>query len=97
MDREIYSIGYGNRRIADFLELLKSYQVNVICDVRSTPYSKRFPNYGRERLRSFLKSAGIVYMFLGDSLGARPNNPSLYHDGRALAWIRFDGHRVYAA
>jgi uncharacterized protein (DUF488 family) len=61
--------------------LLRSAGVQAIADVRSRPYSPRSPWYGREDLSKLLKSAGIAYVFLGDTLGARPEDPASYRAG----------------
>lgn len=79
----IFSIGYGNRSTNDFLSLLRRNDIQVVCDVRSTPYSGRFPDFSREALHSLLKQHGIKYLFMGDVLGARPSDPDCYVAGRA--------------
>lgn len=79
----VFSVGYGNRTIDDFLSLLSRNGIEVVCDVRSTPYSARFPEFSRETLHGFLKQHGCKYLFLGDVLGARPSDPDCYEDGRA--------------
>jgi len=83
MDHEVYTIGYGNRSVEQFVDLLLRYKIEVVCDVRSTPYSRRFPDFGREQLRNSLKHARIKYLFLGDELGARPSDPEMYLNGKA--------------
>lgn len=79
----IYTVGYGNRPVIDFLSLLKQYKIEVVCDVRSVPYSSRYPDYTRETLRESLHGIGTKYVFLGAELGARPLDPDLYENGRA--------------
>src|SRR3982074_132346 len=83
MSSTIYSIGYGNRRIDEFIDLVKLYRIQAVCDVRSTPFSSRYPDFGRDALRRTLRMAGVKYVFLGDQLGARPSDPELYEDRRA--------------
>jgi uncharacterized protein (DUF488 family) len=79
----IYTIGYGNRTIEEFLALLMCHGIQVVCDVRSGPYSSRFPEFSREPLSKILASNGIKYLFMGDVLGARPLDPDMYVNGRA--------------
>lgn len=79
----LYTIGYGNRTIGDFLGLLKRYEIKAVCDVRSVPYSSRYPDYVREALCEALRRIDIDYVFLGRELGARPSDPELYENGRA--------------
>jgi uncharacterized protein (DUF488 family) len=80
---EILTIGYGNRDFPAFAALLHRYCVEVVCDVRSTPYSARYESFNREMLQQALRESGIKYLFLGDLLGARPSDPDLYVAGRA--------------
>lgn len=79
----LYSIGYGNRPLDEFIRLLNHYSIGVVCDVRSTPYSGRFPEFSREPLQLALNHQRIRYMFMGDVLGARPSDPDCYENGRA--------------
>jgi len=74
----IYSIGHGNKKIEDFLNELKSFSVNYVIDVRSSPYSKFNPQFNREFLKSELQLTNITYVFLGDSLGGLPKDRSCY-------------------
>lgn len=81
--KTIYTIGYGNRPIEDFLGLMRHYGIETVCDVRSSPYSFRFPHFTRESLAQALSGINVEYVFLGNELGARPSDPDLYEDGRA--------------
>jgi uncharacterized protein (DUF488 family) len=54
-----------------------------VADVRSTPASRRHPQYNRERLQAALAGNGIGYLFLGKELGARRTEPEAYEDGVA--------------
>jgi len=78
----VYTLGYGNRSIEDFLSLLQRYEIEVVCDVRSAPYSSRFPDFSREVLQAALKGCGLRYLFMGELLGARPSDPDCYENGR---------------
>jgi uncharacterized protein (DUF488 family) len=42
-----------------------------VADVRSTPYSRRHPQFAKRPLAAALKDAGIAYGWLGDALGGR--------------------------
>ncbi len=43
--------------------------------MRSVPWSRRWPQFGKEKLEASLKEAGIAYVWLGESLGGRQDNP----------------------
>jgi len=79
----LFTIGHSNRPQEEFIELLIQNHVDAVCDVRSSPFSKYNPQYNREILKKALKKNGIDYVFLGRELGARPDNPACYADGRA--------------
>jgi uncharacterized protein (DUF488 family) len=72
------SIGYGRRTIAHFLALLHQHQIACLIDVRSRPFSRFNPDFSRKRLEAHLSEAGIEYVFLGETLGGMPGDPSCY-------------------
>lgn len=78
MKNTIYTIGHSNHTIESFVNLLKEYDINCIVDVRSTPYSKFHSQFNRENIKSELKKNGIYYIFMGEELGARRSDRSLY-------------------
>lgn len=80
---KVFTVGHSNHSIETFLDLLRRNGVTAIADVRSHPYSRRFPHFSQAPLRDALRSAGISYVFLGEQLGARPTNRSCYVDDQA--------------
>ncbi len=78
----LYTIGHSNLAPAVFLSLLKNVSVEVLADVRSLPRSSRNPQFDREDLERFLRDASIRYLFLGEHLGGRPEDPRMYRDGQ---------------
>ena len=80
----IYSIGHGNRTWAEFLSLLASKNCKFLIDVRSFPASKFNPSFNKDQLDEKCRLADIKYVFMGDTLGGRPADRSLYDSaGRA--------------
>jgi uncharacterized protein (DUF488 family) len=80
MSIEIYTIGHSTQPGDSFTELLRRHAVVAVTDVRSQPYSRRNPQFNRDRLAGALASAGIGYVFLGKELGARSEDPACYVD-----------------
>jgi uncharacterized protein (DUF488 family) len=78
----VYTIGYGSRTFPEFAWLLKENGVEYLIDVRSSPYSRYSLDFVRERLKLLLAAEGIRYVFMGDVLGGRPDDPSCYRDGK---------------
>ncbi|MBL7152832.1 MAG: DUF488 domain-containing protein [Phycisphaerae bacterium] len=70
----LYTIGHSNHKIDDFIHLLRLHEITCIMDVRSTPYSRYSPQFNHKPLALALRTAGIEYTYLGDRLGARPDN-----------------------
>ena len=66
--KKIYTLGTGRRSEEDFVEILLSYNIKTLVDVRSFPKSK-MPVFTRENLENLLKKEGINYVFLGRELG----------------------------
>ncbi len=81
-DVPIHTVGYGGRPINDFIAVLKSFDIVMLVDVRSQPYSRYAPDYRRESLERALGDAGIAYRWMGAALGGRPVQAACYVDGR---------------
>ena len=64
----VWTIGYDNRSMETFLDLLKEHKIEVVVDVRSFPTS-RIPHFRREELERWLPAHGIAYVWLGRELG----------------------------
>ena len=77
-NKPVYTIGYGTREIDTFLETLHRYEITYLIDIRSKPFSRYKPDFTKERLEEHLRQAGIRYVFMGDSLGGRPADPTCY-------------------
>jgi uncharacterized protein (DUF488 family) len=74
----IKTIGHSNHAIEHFLALLEAGGVEAVVDIRSVPYSRRFPQFGRERLTQSLASRGILYRYEGAALGGKPKSGEDY-------------------
>ena len=81
--RELFTIGHSTQTWDQFLALLLQHRIEAIGDVRSSPYSARFPHFTRELMDRALRAANIRYVFLGDELGARRTERECYIDGVA--------------
>ena len=77
----IFTIGYAKYEFVDFIKELYKNKINVIVDVRSSPYSKMYPMYNREILKRNIPK-DIIYLYLGKELGARREELSLYTNGQ---------------
>jgi uncharacterized protein (DUF488 family) len=80
-DRVLYTIGHSDHSIEALVDLLRPYDIVCLVDVRSQPYSRWAHQFNRETLATSVREAGLAYHFLGDALGGRPDDPSLYAPG----------------
>jgi uncharacterized protein (DUF488 family) len=79
----LFTIGHSDHSAEVFLDLLQRHGVTALADVRSSPYSRRHPQFNRETLAAVVERAGIRYVFLGPELGARRSESECYEDGKA--------------
>jgi len=77
---QIYTIGHSNMPVSKIIELVKKFDIKILVDVRSSPYSQFCPQFNREDFTQKLNQAGIEYKYAGDYLGGRPKDPTCYKD-----------------
>jgi uncharacterized protein (DUF488 family) len=80
---DLFSIGHSNVAAERFIALLRGTGVSAVADVRSTPFSRRFPWFSGKNLATTLAQHGIAYLAYGEALGGRPRNAALYREGVA--------------
>ncbi|MHB8568186.1 MAG: DUF488 domain-containing protein [Nitrososphaerales archaeon] len=87
----ICTIGHSTRSMKEFLDLLESFGVKTLVDVRHFPGSKRNPQFNKDAMPLELSGSGINYRHIGDLGGLRqPKKDSIN-----LAW-RSKSFRAYA-
>jgi uncharacterized protein (DUF488 family) len=79
---QVYTLGHSNHPIEKFLHLLEEHAITAVADVRSQPFSRRYPHFNKQRLCATLAEHGIAYVFAGAELGARSSDESCYEAGR---------------
>lgn len=90
----VYTIGHSNRSLEAFLELLRSFSIELVADVRHYPGSRAHPHFGKERLAASLRAIGIDYLHF-EALGGRHRTLS---DSSNTGWQHeaFRGYADYA-
>lgn len=78
----IYTIGYGARALDEFIAAIKAYDIAYVLDVRTAPYSRFKPEFSKSQIERALYQHGIHYLFMGDTLGGKPDDPDCYVDGK---------------
>ena len=80
----IYTIGYGARSIDEFIVVLQDHEIAYLLDVRSSPYSRFKPEFSKTALENVLQANGIRYVYMGDTLGGKPDDPDCFEDGKVV-------------
>jgi len=70
-DLTVLTIGHSTRTIEEFLELLQTYSVTLVIDVRTAPHSRHNPQFNKEALPNTLKRYNIKYVHLPEIGGLR--------------------------
>lgn len=81
MTTSIYTIGYGNRPISNFIQLLQKFEIEILIDVRTNPFSRFNPEFRAKKLELHLINHEIKYLFLGTELGGKPSDLDCYTNG----------------
>ena len=74
----LLTVGHSNHDLDTFFSLAAMDRVQLIVDVRSSPWSRFAPHFNRSNLGAALQQRGIEYLHAGDRLGGRPSDPTLY-------------------
>jgi uncharacterized protein (DUF488 family) len=75
----VYTIGYEDLRIDQFLKKLVEHRIDTVVDVRLTPSSRR-PGFSKGPLTAALAAAHIAYAHERD-LGNPPDNREAFRKG----------------
>jgi uncharacterized protein (DUF488 family) len=87
----VLTIGHSTRTLQEFTELLFSYGVTLVVDVRTVSRSRHNPQFNEEKFPNILKHIGIEYIHMPEVGGLR--HPKA--DSVNLAW-RNKSFRGYA-
>ena len=82
MKNTFFTIGHSIHAEERFIALLKQHSIQMVCDVRSQPYSKYNKQFNKEYIEKALEKHKIAYLFLGKELGGRSENSSYYINGK---------------
>ena len=85
-DKRVFTIGHSNHPIETVLDLLRQSAIEVVVDVRSSPYVQYATHFNREEFQRSLVSEHFKYLFLGDLIGGKPKAKGYYDD---------EGHVLY--
>ena len=88
-----WTIGHSTRTLAEFIDALRSQQIETLADVRALPGSRRYPHFNQAGLAPALGAEGIAYEHFPDLGGRRKPQPG----SRNSAWrnAAFRGYADY--
>ncbi|MBY0357733.1 MAG: DUF488 domain-containing protein [Candidatus Obscuribacterales bacterium] len=87
MSKVVYTIGHSTHSLDDFLALLEQHKIEVLVDVRSSPYARYAVHFSGDPLQIALRNTSYKYLFLGKELGGKPKDANFYdQEGR----LRYD-------
>lgn len=84
----IYTIGHSTHTLQDFIAMLKSFQIELVADIRSYPGSRKFPHFNKETLPASLAENNIEYIHLRELGGRRKVKPDSCNMGWRVAAFR---------
>jgi uncharacterized protein (DUF488 family) len=80
--KTIYTIGHSNQAIDSLLEMLRSFGIQLLADVRSYPASRLWPQFNKDALQHSLTQADIAYLHM-PSLGGKSTQGMSYSNMRS--------------
>ena len=88
--KTVYTIGYSGFSRDEFAATLKKYNISLVVDVRSTPFSSYFQDYNKDKLEAFLKTQGIYYRNYAKEFGARQSEKKYYNKDDKGYYLDFE-------
>ncbi|MEW6608698.1 MAG: DUF488 domain-containing protein [bacterium] len=70
----IFSIGHSNHSLENFIKLLQLHQIQILVDVRTSPYCKYATWFNKNELAPIIEKNNMEYLYLGKGLGGYPSN-----------------------
>ena len=87
-NKTIWTIGHSTRSFEEFVDMLHSFGIELIADIRSYPGSRKFPQFNKEALEISLPQYEIQYVHLKNLGGRRKVNPQSKNTGWRHAAFR---------
>lgn len=88
---QIWTVGHSTHPFDEFADMLKSFKIEQVVDIRSMPGSNKFPQFNKDNLEKSLPKNKIRYVHLEKLGGRRKAKP----DSQNTVW-RNKSFRAYA-
>lgn len=91
--QSLFTIGHSTRRFDEFLDILNTFHIEMVADVRTIPNSRRYPQFNENSLRDGLKVNRIEYIHMAGLGGLRHTTKASIN----TAWknLSFRGYADY--
>jgi uncharacterized protein (DUF488 family) len=87
-NKTIWTIGHSTHTLGEFIDMLKSFQIELIADIRSFPGSRRYPHFNKEALEVSLPENNMKYIHIRGLGGRRKARPDSINTGWRHAAFR---------
>ncbi len=67
----IWTIGHSTHPLDEFIEILRSFNIETVADIRNYPGSRRYPHFNKETLDQSLPENNIGYIHIKELGGRR--------------------------
>jgi len=84
----IWTIGHSTHSMDEFMAMVKSFQIELVADIRSFPGSRRYPHFNIEAFQVSLPENNIKYVHLKELGGRRKVQPDSKNTGWRSAAFR---------
>ena len=74
---DLYTVGHSTRELQSFIDLLQTWSIDLLLDIRSIPYSGYNPQFNREPLSAALAPAAIAYKHDPRLAGPAPDRETM--------------------
>jgi uncharacterized protein (DUF488 family) len=91
MTHPFFTIGHSTRPIAEFVELLRESEIQLVVDVRTVPRSRTNPQFNRDVLPITLAEFGIDYEHIAQLGGLRAKSATVPPSVNAF-WQNYSFH-----
>lgn len=92
---DIFTVGHSNYSLDYFLKILISNNINCIVDVRSIPYSSYNSQFNRECIKYFLNKNNLIYLYMGDLLGAKRVESYVYDYEKRVDFEKVEHSKIF--
>jgi len=89
----IWTIGHSTRSFEELVAMLRSFNIQLVADIRNYPGSRRFPQFNKDSLEVTLPQQDMEYIHLKDLGGRR--KPAPFSKNTAWRNAAFRGYADY--